>query len=95
MRTFNTVATLIKNKRIEHPQSYSQSELANLLGHKCDKLIVSIENAECNVPLKIMPKLANVLDIHPDDFVEAVMKDHEKNLNNYFSKTFKDQIVYM
>lgn len=92
---FNRTAALVKTKRIEHPECYSQSELANLLGYKCDKLIVKIENAECLVPLKVMAKLTDVLNIHPDDFIDAVMKDSEEYLNDFFGKTFNDENVFM
>jgi DNA-binding Xre family transcriptional regulator len=95
MRRFNNIATLIKTKRIEHPKSYSQLELANLLGFECEKLIVYIEEAECDVPLEVMPKLSKVLNIHPDDFIEAVMKDHEESLDKFFIKTFKEKIMHM
>ena len=95
MRKFNNIATLVKHKRIEHPECYSQIELGNLLGFKCSKLIVSIERAECNVPLKAMPTLAKVLNIHPDDIIKAVLRDHEESLDNFFKKTFKEKIIYM
>jgi transcriptional regulator with XRE-family HTH domain len=95
MRKFNNIAALVKTKRIEHPECYSQIELAHLLGFKCNKLIANIEGAECNVPLEIMPKLTEVLNIHPDDFIKAVMKDHEESLDLFFKKTFEEKIVYM
>lgn len=93
MRTFNNIATLIKTKRIEHAESYSQSELANLLGYKGDKLIASIEKAEREVPLKFMSKLSEVLNIDQDDFIEAVMKDHIVYLDNFFEKPFNEKTM--
>ncbi len=93
--TFNTVANLVKTKRIEHPACYSQRELANLLGFKGEDLIVSIENAERNIPLKVMPKLAKVLNVHPDVFIEAVMTDHKEYLDKFFSKTFENDVLCM
>ncbi|MBC7537760.1 MAG: helix-turn-helix transcriptional regulator [Bacteriovorax sp.] len=95
MRRFNNIATLVKTKRIQHPECYSQLELANLLGYKCEKLIAHIEEAECDVPLEVMPKLSKVLNIDPDDFIEAVLKDHEESLDNFFSTTFQERIIYM
>lgn len=89
MRTFNNVAKLVKSKRVAHPKSYSQMELAQLLGLKTHKLIASIEAAECNVPLKTMPKLSKILNIHPDEFVKAALMDHEESLERYFKKKFK------
>ncbi len=95
MRTFNNIATLIKTKRAEHPEQYTQGELASFLGLKSDRLIAMIENGGCSVPLEAMPKLSEVLNIPQDDFIQAVMKDHEESLDKYFAKNFKRKITYM
>lgn len=95
MRSFNHIATLIKVKRAVHPKGYSPTEVAHLVGLNCDKLITDIENATCSVPLKMMPKLSYALNIHPNEFIEAVMKDHEESLDRYFNKKFKEKTIYM
>ena len=94
MRTFKNIATLVKNKRIEHPENLSQMELSNLLGFKCDRLISNIEKAECNVPLKVMPKLSQILNIDKDDFIQAVLADHDESLDNYFNKINIQKTMY-
>ncbi|MDD4972910.1 MAG: helix-turn-helix transcriptional regulator [Bacteriovorax sp.] len=86
MKTFSNIASLVKTKRTGHHKSYSQAELALLLGLKSDYLIANIEEAGCGVPLKSMSKLSEILDIDPDDFKEAILKDHQESLNRYFSK---------
>ena len=83
MRCFKNIATLIRTKRIEHPKGYSQSELSHLLGYKNGQFISNVERALCNIPLKMLKKVCDVLDIHPDELKEAILKDHEETLNNY------------
>lgn len=95
MKTFNNIASLVKTKRTEHHKSYSQGELSSLLGLKSDYLIASIEEATCGVPLKSLSKLSEVLDIHPDDFKEAILKDHKESLDRYFSKKAIEKPLYM
>ena len=83
MRCFKNIATLIRTKRIEHPKGYSQSELSHLLGYKNGQFISNVERALCNIPLKMLKKVCDVLDIHPDELKDAILKDHEETLNNY------------
>ena len=86
MRSFKNIATLIRTKRIGHPKNYSQSDLSMLLGYKNGQFISNVERGLCNVPLKMMKKISEVLDINPDDLKTAILKDHEETLTNYFNK---------
>lgn len=86
MRTFKHIATLIKNTRMNHPKAYSQSELSELLGYKNGQFISNVERGLCSIPLKMMKKVSEVLDIAPDDLKEAILKDHEDTLSSYFKK---------
>ncbi len=86
MRSFKNIASLIRTKRIGHPQNYSQSDLSLLLGYKNGQFISNVERGLCNVPLKMMKKISEVLDINPDDLKSAILKDHEETLTNYFNK---------
>lgn len=88
MKTFNNIASLVKTKRSEHHKNYSKEDLSALMGLKSESLITKIEEANCSVPLKSMSKLSQVLDISPDDFKDAILKDHEESLERYFRKTF-------
>lgn len=89
MKKFNNVASLVKTKRTKHHKNYSKAELSSLLGLKSDYLVASIEEAVCSVPLKALSKFSEILDIHPNDFKEAILKDHEESLDRYFSKKFR------
>lgn len=87
MRSFKNIATLIRTKRIGHIKNYSQSDLSLLLGYKNGQFISNVERGLCNVPLKMMKRISEVLEINPDDLKAAILKDHEETLTNYFNKT--------
>ena len=83
MRCFENIAKLIRTKRVGHPKGYSQSELSTLLGYKNGQFISNVERALCNIPLKMLPKVSEILDIAPDNLKDAMLKDHDKTLENY------------
>ena len=87
MRSFKHIAGLVRTKRINHPKNYSQSDLSLLLGYKNGQFISNVERGLCNVPLKMMKKISDVLDIPADDIKSAILKDHEETLTNYFNKS--------
>jgi len=83
MRSFENIAKLIKTKRTQHAKGYSQSELSHLLGYKNGQFISNVERALCNIPLKMLGRVAEILDIPHNDLRDAILKDHENTLNNY------------
>lgn len=83
MRCFVHIAKLIRTKRLNHPKRYSQSELSNMLGYKNGQFISNVERSLCNIPLKMLGKISDILDISPVELKEAILKDHESTLNNY------------
>lgn len=85
MRCFENIAKLIKTKRLGHPKGYSQSELSHLLGYKNGQFISNVERALCNVPLKMLRRVTEVLDISADDLKKAILDDHERTLENYLN----------
>lgn len=87
MRSFKNIAALVRTKRINHPKNYSQSDLSLLLGYKNGQFISNVERGLCNVPLKMMKKISEVLDITPVEIKTAILKDHEETLTNYFEKS--------
>ena len=89
MRSFENVAKLIRNKRVNHPKGYSQSELSSLLGYKNGQFISNVERALCNVPLKMLGRMSEVLDINPDELKRAIMSDLDNTLENYFKNSSK------
>jgi len=68
---------------MNHPKGYSQSELSHLLGYKNGQFISNVERALCNIPLKMLRKVSEVLDITSDELKAAILKDQEETLNNY------------
>ena len=83
MRCFKNIAKLIRTKRLQHPKGYSQSELSHLLGYKNGQFISNVERALCNIPLKMLVKVSDVLDINPVELKAAILQDHDETLNNY------------
>jgi transcriptional regulator with XRE-family HTH domain len=83
MRCFKNIAQLIRTKRMNHPKGYSQSELSHLLGYKNGQFISNVERALCNIPLKMLRKVSEVLDIPSEELKSAILKDQEETLNNY------------
>jgi hypothetical protein len=83
MRCFKNIAQLIRTKRMNHPKGYSQSELSHLLGYKNGQFISNVERALCNIPLKMLRKVSEVLDIPSEELKAAILKDQEETLNNY------------
>lgn len=93
MRCFKNIAQLIRTKRMNHPKGYSQSELSHLLGYKNGQFISNVERALCNIPLKMLRKVSEVLDIPSEELKAAILRDQEETLNNYLYnlKTKKDK----
>lgn len=83
MRCFENIAKLVRTKRLSHAKGYSQSELSGLLGYKNGQFISNVERALCNIPLKMLTKVANILDISPEELKEAILKDQAITLDNY------------
>jgi transcriptional regulator with XRE-family HTH domain len=83
MRCFKNIALLIRSRRMSHPKGYSQSELSHLLGYKNGQFISNVERALCNIPLKMLKRVSEVLDIPADELKAAILKDQEETLNNY------------
>lgn len=83
MRCFKNIAQLIRAKRLQHPKGYSQSELSHLLGYKNGQFISNVERALCNIPLKMLVRVSDVLDIDAHELKEAILKDHEETLENH------------
>ena len=85
MRSFESIAKLIREKRMGHPKGYSQSELSQLLGYKNGQFISNVERALCNVPLKMLSRVSEILDIPHADLKKAILEDQEKTLENFLA----------
>lgn len=84
MRSFDHVAKLIKEKRMSHSKSYSQSELSQLLGYKNGQFISNVERGLCNVPLKMLSRISSILNIQKEELKDAILADHAETIDNYF-----------
>ena len=93
MRCFENIAKLIRTKRINHTKGYSQSELSNLLGYKNGQFISNVERALCSIPLKMLRKVSEVLDISSEELKEAILKDQEATLNIYLKIADKNAAI--
>lgn len=93
MRCFQNIAKLIRTKRLGHPKNYSQSELSNLLGYKNGQFISNVERALCNIPLKMLRRVSEILEIPAEDLKIAILKDHEFTLNRYLYGPLKQRSV--
>lgn len=83
MRCFKNIALLIRTKRLSHPKSYSQSELSKLLGYKNGQFISNVERGLCNIPLKMLTKVSEILDITAQELKVTILRDQEITLNNF------------
>ena len=84
MRKFNSIASLIKSKRLSHPQGLSQSDLSHLLGYKNGQFISNVERALCNIPFKMMNKVCDILHITPEEIKNAMLADYNDTIEAYF-----------
>lgn len=83
MKKFQNVARLIKDKRLEHPEGFSQTQLSKSLGYKNGQFISNVERGLCSIPLKGMNKFIKVLDIPAKELKDAMLKDYEDTLDSY------------
>ena len=86
MRCFQNIATLIRTKRMNHPKGYSQSELSHILGYKNGQFISNVERALCNIPLKMLKRVTEVLDITKEELVQAIIEDQKHTLESYLAQ---------
>lgn len=104
MRSFQHIATLIRVKRMSHPSVLSQTDLSTLLGYKNGQFISNVERGLCNVPLKMMSRIAEILNISEAEIKTAILKDHAQTLDNFFNtqnstvnkkkKQLKDEVLF-
>lgn len=94
MRKFTNIAKLIKSSRQSHPNSYSQSELSKMLGYKNGQFISNVERALCNIPLKMLNQISEILKIPRSELRDAILNDHKDTLENYLEPGMEDSSTY-
>ena len=85
MRCFENIAKLVREKRLSHPRRYSQSELSHLLGYKNGQFISNVERSLCSIPLKMLSRVSEVLNVAPEEIKAVMLRDHETTLNSHLS----------
>ncbi|MBC7712210.1 MAG: helix-turn-helix transcriptional regulator [Rhizobacter sp.] len=86
MRSFKNIAILIRYKRITSKLGLSQVDLSVLLGYKNGQFISNVERGMCNIPLKTMKHICEILEINQEEIKIAILKDYSDTLTNYFGK---------
>lgn len=84
MKSFSQIAHVVRNNRTNHPKSYSQTELSQMLGYRNGQFISNVERGLCSVPKKKLKKLAQILDIDKTELFTAVLEDDRTTLENYW-----------
>lgn len=84
MKSFSQIAHVVRNSRTNHPKSYSQTELSQMLGYRNGQFISNVERGLCSVPKKKLKKLAQILDIDKTELFTAVLEDDRTTLENYW-----------
>ncbi len=92
MRHFKHLAILVKNKRMAHPQKYSQAELSDMLGYKNGQFISNVERSLCHLPFKILPKVCEVLNIEGNEIKDAMLKDYAETIEYYLNQSPKAHV---
>jgi transcriptional regulator with XRE-family HTH domain len=87
MRSFEHIAKLIRTKRMNHPKGYSQSDLSHLLGYKNGQFISNVERGLCSIPLKMLGRVSEILDIPKSELKDAVLNDHASSLDFHLNTT--------
>lgn len=93
MRSFRSVANLIKAKRLAHAKGYSQAELSHVLGYKNGQFISNVERALCSIPLKMIKKICHTLDISHQEIREAIMRDTDEMITYYLGEQHREAAV--
>jgi transcriptional regulator with XRE-family HTH domain len=91
MRSFNNVAKLIREKRLTHPKRLSQAELSCLLGYKNGQFISNVERGLCSIPVKMLNRVSEVLEIDKSELKTMILKDFEDTLDSYFVDQAKEE----
>lgn len=84
-RSFSHIGKLIKEKRLAHPEKYSQSELSNVLGYKNGQFISNVERALCSIPMKMLKKVSLILNIPSAELKEAILRDEADTIDNFLN----------
>jgi transcriptional regulator with XRE-family HTH domain len=80
MKTFKNVATVVRKRRNE--LNISQQALSDMLGYRNGQFVSNVERGLCSVPTKKVKEVAELLKLDPEDLIEAILADKEKELRD-------------
>lgn len=83
-RCFQNVAKLVRIRRMNHVKKYSQADLSKMLGYKNGQFISNVERGLCNVPIKMLFKISDILEIPYDELKSTILKDYSETLDIFY-----------
>lgn len=81
MRNFDNIAELIKKYR--EKCRFSQEELSIKLGYKRGIFITNVENKLCTIPHKLLRQIIEILQIPPEELMNAILLDSKTTMERY------------
>ena len=85
MNGFNTVATMLKEARVE--TGISQTELAKKAGMKNGQFISNIERGLCSLPARKIQIMCDLLGLNQERLTMAITTDYEIRLRSLMNPT--------
>jgi len=58
-----------------------------MLGYKNGQFISNVERALCNIPLKMLSQISEILEIPRSELRDAILDDHKDTLENYLGNS--------
>jgi ribosome-binding protein aMBF1 (putative translation factor) len=78
LKKFPNVASLVRNARIK--TGVSQSFVATNIDYENGQFISNVERGLCSIPDTKINVLCKLLDIAPNELVDAMVADHRANI---------------
>lgn len=85
-KNFNNIATVVRQGREASGLRYSQQELSAVLGYKNGQFISNIERGLCGLPVKMVPKVVEVLKMDPAIIKKAMVDDMTGHFDSVMEK---------
>lgn len=73
-------AAFVKERR--EACNLSQSDLSRLSGYQNGQFVSNIERGLAGIPPKILPKMAQILKVAPEEIVALLIQDYADNLKS-------------
>lgn len=93
LQVFSAMSALVTEKRKTHPREFSQGELSSALGYKNGQFISNVERGKCGLPMHVMSKFCEILNVSEDEVKQAYLKDQEATVDAYLAESKKEVAV--